>query len=88
MGERLLRLRAVLKQIPIGKTNLDENFVKTGRLRKIQIGPRTVAFAESNVQEIVAEIIAGSDSVAAIMPAPNLKRRDAAASNKKRRRTA
>ena len=36
MGERLLRRPAVLAKIPIGKTALEERYIKTGKLKKIQ----------------------------------------------------
>jgi predicted DNA-binding transcriptional regulator AlpA len=78
MGERLLRRRAVLAKIPIGKTALEERYIKTGKLKKIQLGPRSVAFAESNVDEIVAEIIAESANIPACDPEPNKRRRNAA----------
>jgi predicted DNA-binding transcriptional regulator AlpA len=83
MGENLLRRPAVLKRIPIGRTALEERYIKTGKLKKVKLGPRTIAFKESNVDEIVAEIIAESDNVTSIMPAPN--RRDVTKPNKPRR---
>jgi predicted DNA-binding transcriptional regulator AlpA len=83
MGERLLRRPAVLAKIPICKTALEERYIKTGKLKKIQLGPRSVAFAESNVDEIVAEIIAKSSTVLAIMPTPNLRLREGSARKSK-----
>ncbi len=89
MGERLLRLPAVLERVPIGKTALHERYIRTGKLKKINLGRRSVAFAESNVDQIVAEIIAGSDSVKKVAMTPNLPEHRAARKKKpksKRRR--
>jgi predicted DNA-binding transcriptional regulator AlpA len=82
MGERLLRRPAVLAKIPIGRTALEQRYILTGKLKKIQLGPRSVAFTESNVDAVVAEIIAESDNVPAIMPTPNQPERRAARKRK------
>jgi len=82
MGERLLRLPAVLARVPIGKTALHERFIKTGKLKKIYLGQRSVAFTESNVDVIVAEIIAESDNVKPVTMTPNLAERRAARKKK------
>ena len=42
IGKRILRKREVLERLGIRKTTLHENFIKTGRLRFVQIGARAV----------------------------------------------
>lgn len=86
MGESILRLPAVLARMPIGRSALHERFIKTGRLRKIQLGPRSIGFAESNVDEVVAEIIAESGKVKALPMVPNEPQRRAARKKKQTKR--
>jgi predicted DNA-binding transcriptional regulator AlpA len=59
---RILRKRQVLELIPIGQTKLEEDFIKTGRLKKIPLGERAIGFAEENVQSVIAELIAAASA--------------------------
>lgn len=44
---RILRLAEVRQRIGVGRTTLDEQFIKTGKLRKIKLGKRAVGILES-----------------------------------------
>jgi predicted DNA-binding transcriptional regulator AlpA len=54
---RILRLAEVRKRIPVGRTKLDEDFIKTGRLKLIKLGPRAVGILESNVEQVIDELL-------------------------------
>lgn len=56
---RILRLAEVRKRIPIGRTKLDEDFIKTGRLKLIKLGKRAVGVLESNVEQVIDELLEG-----------------------------
>jgi predicted DNA-binding transcriptional regulator AlpA len=59
---RILRKRQVCEYIPVGETKLEEEFIKTGRLKKIPLGERAYGFAEDNVQEVIRELIAAANT--------------------------
>lgn len=56
--QKLLRHRDVLEKLSIGRTCLRENFVNTGRLRKIYITKKRVAYLEADVDKIIADLAA------------------------------
>jgi hypothetical protein len=49
----------------IGRSKLYEDFVSTGRLRLVRLGPRCVAAAEDELDALMREIIAERDAKAA-----------------------
>jgi predicted DNA-binding transcriptional regulator AlpA len=55
---RLLREKEVLQRLAVGRTTLDEDFIKTGRLKWVRIGPRIKAAVEDEVDTLIEEIIA------------------------------
>lgn len=57
-----LRKRDVLELIPVGKTKLQQDFIRTGRLKKIPLDERAFGFAEDNVEQVIAELIAAADT--------------------------
>ena len=46
MAKRILRLPEILQRLPIGKTKFDTDYVKTGKVRWINLGPRTKGLTE------------------------------------------
>jgi predicted DNA-binding transcriptional regulator AlpA len=58
---RILRLAEVRKRLSIGRTMLDEKYIKTGRLKLIKLGKRAVGVLESNVEEVIDELLAESN---------------------------
>jgi hypothetical protein len=66
MGRRLLREPEVLARIPVGRTMLEEQFVKTGRLKWCRIGERIKAAPEDEVDRLVDEIVAARDAELAV----------------------
>ena len=53
IGKRILRKREVLERLGIRKTTLHENFIKTGRLRFVQIGARAVGVIEDELDALI-----------------------------------
>ena len=51
--KRILRKREVLERLGIRKTTLHENFIKTGRLRFVQIGARAVGVIEDELDALI-----------------------------------
>jgi predicted DNA-binding transcriptional regulator AlpA len=51
--KRILRKREVLDRLGIRKTALHENFIKTGRLRFVQIGARAVGVIEDELDALI-----------------------------------
>ena len=54
---RILRLPEVRRRIPVGHTKLHEDFIKTGRLKLVRLGPRAVGVLEFNVEQVIDELI-------------------------------
>jgi predicted DNA-binding transcriptional regulator AlpA len=59
---RILRLAEVRQRIGVGRTMLDEEYIKTGKLKLIKLGKRAVGVLESNVEEVIDELLAESES--------------------------
>jgi hypothetical protein len=88
-AERILRERELLRDyIPVGRTKFRDAIAP--RLVRVQLGPRCVGFTLSSVQKLIGELVDETPNAPKLMPAPNLRRRDAAAkpSKQKRRRSA
>jgi predicted DNA-binding transcriptional regulator AlpA len=61
-GRKLLRLPEARKRLAVGKTKFDEDFIKTGRLRLVRIGPKCVAVVEDELDALIDEIVAERDA--------------------------
>ena len=57
MGRTLLRERQVLQRVGVGRTKFEEDFVQTGRVQWVRIGPRMKALPEDEVDRLVDELI-------------------------------
>src|SRR4051812_18635871 len=62
MSKKILRLPEVRERLGVGRTTLYERFVRTGRLRPVQIGPRAIGFVECDVDGIIDELVAQRDA--------------------------
>jgi predicted DNA-binding transcriptional regulator AlpA len=71
-GKSFLREQEVLQRLGVGRTTLDEQFIKTGRLRWFWLGPRIKVMIEQDVDRVIDEVIA--DPASSIKPAPVKKK--------------
>lgn len=60
-AKKILRPKEAQKKLGIGRTKFWDDFVNTGRLRKIRLGPRAIGFLESNVDAVIDALVAASD---------------------------
>ncbi len=73
MAKKLLRRKAVLERLPVGRTKLDDDFVyhdggdpfipgtDIPRLRWVHLGPRSVAADEDEVDALIEALRAHRD---------------------------
>jgi hypothetical protein len=59
---RLLRPKAICAKLDIGKTKFWKDFVATGRIRLVDIGPNAKAAPEYEVDDVIEEMIAERDA--------------------------
>jgi hypothetical protein len=62
-GRGLVRPKEARRRLACGRTKFEEKYVKTGRLTPVPIGARTIAFVEAQLDAVVAEEIAASESI-------------------------
>jgi predicted DNA-binding transcriptional regulator AlpA len=67
MSKRLLRPKEAQKRLGVGHTNFWQNFVGTGRLKLVRLGPRSVAVVEEELDTLIVQMMAERD---ATPPAP------------------
>ena len=79
----LVRPTPARMRFGVGKTKFMQDIAP--RLQRVQIGPRATSFTDSSIEALIQEMAAETANMPKVMPAPNLRRRDVAASNKKRR---
>ena len=68
-GRRLVRPKEAQKRLGVGHTKFWQDFVATGRLRLVELGPRSKAAVEDELDELV-ELIAERDAVPATPTKP------------------
>lgn len=61
-AKKILRPKEAQKKLGVGRTKFWNDFVNTGRLRKIRLGPRAIGFLESNVDQVIDQLVAESDA--------------------------
>jgi predicted DNA-binding transcriptional regulator AlpA len=59
---RLLRPKQICEKLGVGKTKFWEDFVGTGRIKLVDVGPNAKACPEYEVDDVIAEIIAERDA--------------------------
>ena len=59
---RLLRPKAIQAKLGIGHTKFWEDFVRTGRIKLVDVGPNAKACPEYEVDDVIAEMIAERDA--------------------------
>jgi predicted DNA-binding transcriptional regulator AlpA len=60
-GKRILRPKEAQKRLGIGHTNFWENFVQTGRLRLVRLGPRSVGVIEHELDALIDKMVRERD---------------------------
>ena len=60
--KRVLRAKAAREVFGLGKTTFEEQFVQTGRLRPIKLGARAVGYLESELDELIDELVRERDA--------------------------
>jgi predicted DNA-binding transcriptional regulator AlpA len=68
MSKVLLREPQVLKRMGVGRTKLNDDYIKTGRLRWVRLGPRIKALPDDEVDAVIAEEIAARDAAPSQVP--------------------
>jgi predicted DNA-binding transcriptional regulator AlpA len=61
MAKRILRPKEAQQRLGIGHTNFWENFIGTGRLRLVRLGPRSVGVIEDELDALIDELAAARD---------------------------
>ena len=62
-GGGLVRLKDAWRQLACGKTTFSKKYVKTGRLKLVPIGERTVAVIQAQLDAVIAQEIAAGESI-------------------------
>jgi predicted DNA-binding transcriptional regulator AlpA len=57
-----LRLKQVQARLGIRKSKLYDDYIRTGRLKLVRLGPRSVAVPEPELDALQAELIAERDA--------------------------
>jgi hypothetical protein len=60
-GRRLVRPKEAQKRLGVGHTKFYKDFVNTGRLRLVELGPRSRAAVEDELDALIDEIINARD---------------------------
>lgn len=60
--KRFLRRKEILKRLAVGRTTLEQHYIKPGKLKMVHLGPRCVGALESHVEELIDQIVAEDDA--------------------------
>lgn len=60
-GRKLVRPKEAQKRLGVGHTKFWQDFVATGRLRLVELGPRSKAAVEDELDDLIEELIAERD---------------------------
>ena len=63
-GRSLLRKKEAQRRLGVGKTKFYEDYIRTGRLRLVPISERIECVVEEDVDAVIAEKIAASETAA------------------------
>jgi predicted DNA-binding transcriptional regulator AlpA len=83
VAKRIVRPKEAWQRLGIGHSNFHENYVRTGRVRLVRLGPRSVGVIEEELDALIDELAAARDrelikqsilestAAAKIVPPPN-----------------
>jgi hypothetical protein len=60
-GRRLVRPKEAQRRLGVGHTKFYKDFVNTGRLRLVELGPRSKAAVEDELDALIDEIVSARD---------------------------
>jgi hypothetical protein len=69
-GRRLVRPKEAQKRLGVGHTKFWQDFVATNRLRLVELGPRSKAAVEDELDDLIEKLIAERDAVPATPTKP------------------
>jgi predicted DNA-binding transcriptional regulator AlpA len=58
MARRILRQKEALSRLSIGHTKFYEDFIKTGRLRAVHLGPKARGYLEDEIDGLIDQLAA------------------------------
>ena len=70
---RLLRKKEAQARLGVGKTHFYDTYIKTGRLRLVPISERIECVVEEDVDAVIAEKIAASETAAPSSRIPQVR---------------
>lgn len=65
---RILSTAEVYRRLSIGRTAFHDNFLRTGRLRKIKITAKRIGFLEADIDALIEELAAQREAAPANIP--------------------
>jgi predicted DNA-binding transcriptional regulator AlpA len=63
MPRKIVRPREAQSRLGVGHTKFYEDFVNTGRLRLVRLGPRCVGAVEDELDALIGELVAERDAL-------------------------
>jgi hypothetical protein len=60
-GRKLVRPKEAQRRLGVGHTKFWQDFVATGRLKLVELGPRSKAAVEDELDDLIDELIAERD---------------------------
>jgi hypothetical protein len=64
-GRRLVRPKEAWKRLGIGHTKFYEDYIQTGRIKLIDLGPKCKAIVEDELDDLINELVAARDAAGA-----------------------
>jgi hypothetical protein len=61
-GRRLVRPKEAWKRLGIGHTKFYADFVNTGRIRLINLGPKSKGIVEDELDDLINKLVAARDA--------------------------
>jgi len=62
MPKRVVRLKIAQRRLGIGHTKFREDFIDTGRLRVVRLGPKSCGVIEQELDALIDELTDNNDS--------------------------
>jgi predicted DNA-binding transcriptional regulator AlpA len=61
-GRRMLRPKEIWQRLGCGHTKFYKDYVATGRVRLVELGPNSVGAPEDEIDDLIDEIVAEHDA--------------------------